>query len=251
MLGMTPFELTIVCLAMGLGGLVKGVAGAGAPVVAVPIIATQVGLPEAVALMVVPNLLANIVQLAQYRATRLRTWFPSVFALAGLVGAGAGTFLLLNASGAFLMLSLAVIVLAYVILRLTRPSFRIPMDVANRLAAPVGLIGGVLQGAVGISAPVSVSFVNAMRLDRATFVPTMSLFFLSMSVSQIPIQAAGGLLTARLAVISCVAMMVQFAGMWIGSRAGRHLSPQVFDRVVLVILVVMAIRMAISALQGG
>ena len=44
------------------------------------------------------------------------------------------------------------------------------MSVARRFGPLVGFVGGTLQGAAGISAPVSITFLNAIKLPRLTFI---------------------------------------------------------------------------------
>ena len=50
----------------------------------------------------------------------------------------------------------------------------------------MGSAGGVLQGSAGLSAPVSITFLNSMKLERNQFIPTISVYFGVMSVFQIP-----------------------------------------------------------------
>lgn len=240
---MTFAEFAIIAVAMALGGLVKGVTGAGAPVVAVPVIAAVLTLQDAVAIMALPNLISNVIQLWQYRKTRLKGPFRWIFAVAGFFGAWIGTLMLVGLPAGTLTLGLAGIVLIYVLLRLLRPGFHIALPLATKLAAPAGIAGGILQGAVGLSAPVSISFVNALRLERAVFVPTISLFFAAMSLSQIPVQVAHDVLTLPIAGVSLLALVGQLAAMQLGGRLAKNVSAQLFDRIVLVMLVAMALRM--------
>ena len=40
----------------------------------------------------------------------------------------------------------------------------------------MGAGGGVLQGSAGLSAPVSITFLNSMKLERNQFIPTISVY---------------------------------------------------------------------------
>ncbi|WP_233270326.1 sulfite exporter TauE/SafE family protein [Chachezhania sediminis] len=247
---MTGPEIAIVATAMALGGLVKGVTGAGAPVIAVPVIAAVLSLHDAVAIMVLPNLVSNLVQLWQFRKTRMTGPLPWLLAGGGFVGAWIGTLMLIGLPAGALTLSLAVIVALYIVLRLFRPDFALPLSLAKKLSLPTGIAGGILQGAVGLSAPISISFVNALRLDRSVFVPTISLFFVAMSVSQIGVQVSHQVLTPRLAAISLFGLIGQLIAMSLGGRLARNISPRRFDRIILILLAVMAARMAWQGLAG-
>ncbi|WP_121063525.1 sulfite exporter TauE/SafE family protein [Chachezhania antarctica] len=247
---MTLTEFAIIAVAMALGGLVKGVTGAGAPVIAVPVIAAVLSLRDAVAIMALSNLVSNLVQLWQFRETRMRGPLPWILAAASFAGAWIGTEMLVSLPAEALILGLAGIVLIYVLLRLARPGFHLSLPLATKLAGPAGLAGGILQGAVGLSAPVSITFLNALRLERAVFVPTISLSFVAMCLSQVPVQISHGLLTWPIAAVSMAGLVGQLAAMSLGGRLAKNVSAQLFDRIVLVLLVAMALRMVWQTLAG-
>ncbi|WP_146344985.1 sulfite exporter TauE/SafE family protein [Phaeobacter marinintestinus] len=236
-------HLFLVCVAFALGGILKGAIGAGAPILAVPIMAILVDVPFAVAVFIMPNILSNAVQGWQFRAHIPDKGFALRFALAGLVGAGLGTIALAGLSSAILTTSVAVIVLVYVTFRLIQPGWTLDMSLANRLAVPVGTIGGVLQGATGLSAPVSITFVNALRLERKQFIATMSLFFSFMALAQLPVQIALGIMTTERFAYSVLASLPLVAFMPVGGFLARHVSREVFDRIILSLLTLLAFRL--------
>jgi uncharacterized membrane protein YfcA len=137
----------------------------------------------------------------------------------------------------------AAAVIAYVALRLIQPEFRLLPARANKLAAPIGALGGVLQGAGGISAPFSISFLNAMRLERTAFIGTVSVYFIAMAATQIPALFATGLMTPGLLALSALALIPLFLFIPVGAWAARWLSPKGFDRLTLVLLSLLAVRL--------
>ena len=207
------------------GGFLKGATGAGAPVIGVPILAIVFDVPKAVAIFSVINLLSNIWQSWAYRGDVTDRRFVWVFAATGAAGAVAGTVLLATLPTEVLMASLAGVVGAYIVLRLTRPDWQLSWDTARRIGPVAGFVGGMMQGAGGISAPVSVTFLNAMRLGRAEFIGTISVFFLAMSVLQVP------------------TLIPMFLGVAVGAWAARHLSKETFDKAILVLLAVIALKL--------
>ncbi len=106
----------------------------------------------------------------------------------------------------------------------------------------------MLQGAAGLSAPISITFLNAMRLERAAFIPTISLFFALMSCVQIPMLAGYGFLTPERAVYGFGALAVIMGFMPIGAALVRRLSKETFDRLILCLLGLVALRLAWTAL---
>ncbi|MFT5060941.1 MAG: putative membrane protein YfcA, partial [Polaromonas sp.] len=239
-----PSSYVAIFAALALGGVLKGATGAGVPVIAVPVIAAFVDVRFAVMVMVVVNLMTNTRQIWTFRDTRLPEGFALRFGLAGAMGALIGTGLLVWLPEEVLSAMLAGLVFAYIGLRLARPDFRLSMEVARRFVIPVGAIGGVFQGAAGISAPVSVSFLNAIRLERPVFIFTVSVFFVSMGVVQLPALLLSGLMTLPIFALSFLAIIPVIAFMPLGNWLGQRASPQVFDRVILVFLSVLAVRLA-------
>ncbi|MEL6516291.1 MAG: sulfite exporter TauE/SafE family protein [Pseudomonadota bacterium] len=239
-----PISYLAIFAALALGGVLKGATGAGVPVIAVPVIAAVVDVRFAVVIMVIVNLLSNVQQLWRFRSHRIDGGFAMRFAVAGAVGALVGTGLLVALPVDVLSGLLAGVVFAYIGLRLARPSFRLAMESAWRWVVPAGVVGGVFQGAAGISAPVSVSFLNAARLERPVFIFTISAFFTGMGLVQLPALLASGLMTLQILGLSFIAILPVLVFMPLGDWLGKRASPEVFDRVILVFLGLLALRLA-------
>lgn len=235
-------------MALLLGGILKGATGAGAPVIAVPVIAITFDVPTAVAVMVLPNFCTNLMQSWRFRDSLPEGAFAWLFAGGGLMGAGIGTVMLASFAPQMLLVMVAVVVFAYIGFRLARPDWALSRAAADRLVLPASTLAGILQGATGVSAPVSITFLNAMRPERATFVATISLFFLAMTLIQIPAMAAYGLLTPHLAAGSAAALVPLMAGMPLGAALARRLPKVVFDRAILCLLAVVAAKLMWDAL---
>lgn len=240
-------DLALAAFGIALGGFLKGATGAGAPVVGVPILAIVFGVPKAVAVFSILNLMSNTWQALAYRNALGRIRFVAFFALAGALGAMLGSLLLASLPTQVLMSSLAGVVFLYIGLRLARPDWQLARATGERVAGPVGFVAGIMQGAGGISAPVSVTYLNAMRLDRAEFVATISVFFFTMSALQVPTLVAVGLLDWERAGIAVAAAVPLFGAMPLGERAARRVSKATFDKIILVLLAAVALRLVYEA----
>jgi len=245
---MTGFDLALAACGLALGGFLKGATGAGAPVVGVPILALIFGVPKAVAIFAVINLMSNVWQSWAYRDGWKSPRLVWRFAIGGALGAGAGTFALAWLSTDALMGGLALVVFLYIGLRLARPDWQLSRARGERWSAGAGFVGGVMQGAGGISAPVSVTWLNAMRMERYEFIATISVFFLMMSAFQIPTQIALGVLDWERAGLALLAAIPLFGAMPLGEWAAKRVSRQTFDRLILGLLTVVALRLAYQAL---
>ncbi|TYB85170.1 sulfite exporter TauE/SafE family protein [Oceaniovalibus sp. ACAM 378] len=243
-----PWPLAAVLLALVLGGMLKGATGAGAPVISVPVLAAVFDIRIAIVIMATPNLLTNIWQMWQFRGHGIGRAFTLGFAIAGAVGATLGTVILASLPLEALQLSTALVVIAYIALRLIRPDLSLLRTTADRIVLPMGFAAGILQGAAGVSAPISVSFLNAMRLSRPAFIATISAFFVVMSVVQVPVLFAYDLMTWQLFGVGALALVPLFAGMPLGAAAAERIGPKGFDRIILVFLGLLACRLIWTAL---
>ncbi|MCG6903509.1 MAG: sulfite exporter TauE/SafE family protein [Rhodobacter sp.] len=245
---MASLGLLWAVLGLAAGGVLKGAIGAGSPIIAVPILALLYDVPTAVALFTLPNLFSNLWQGWTYRAHQISRRFVWTFAGAGALGALVGSVLLAYLPGDMLLAVVAMVVFVYIGVRLTRPNWILSRASAAKLAGAAGLIGGVMQGAGGISAPVSVTFLNAMRLERAEFIATISIFFATMAVVQIPALWTLGILTPDRAILSLAAGIPLFGGMPVGAWLARRIAREKFDRIILWLLALIALRLLYGAI---
>lgn len=229
-----------------IGGILKGATGAGAPLFAVPALTALYGVEFAIAVFVVPNLLSNLWQGWTYRREALPPLFLLWFCGMGMVGVVGGTWLLATLDERVLALTVAGGVFAYIALRLMKPGFIILYGLALRLSPAVGLASGLLQGTAGISAPVTLSFLSAMRIERLAFVGTIAIFFVSTALAQIPALFHIGALTPERLLIGFGGLLLIGLFMPVGAWLGRRFSARTFERVILFVLGLLALRIILD-----
>ena len=237
-----PLIIIAILVAFSLGGILKGATGAGAPIITIPVIAAFYDVRIAVIIMVIPNLLTNIGQLYQFRKTILPKLFTLSFAIGGGIGAFLGTILLANLSIKILTLSVAFIVIVYILLKLIVPSWKLTHEKAKKLVFLMGGFGGVLQGTAGLSAPISITFLNSMKLERNQFIPTISVYFGVMSIFQMPTLYYYNFLNLEIVLVSCISTLVLLSFMPIGSWIAKSVSKESFDKITLILLGFIAFR---------
>jgi uncharacterized membrane protein YfcA len=234
--------LTILC-----AGLLKGVLGIGAPLVAVPILAAIYDVPTAIAVMTFPLVVSSLAQAWSFRKADFdRTTLIQLLGGCAL-GAVLGTLLLGVLSTAWLSIALAAFVFAYVALHLARPDLAISARTACRVAAPVGLLIGVMQGAAGVSTPLSVTFMLAQNLARGPYLLVTQSMFVTLGLTQILALSAVGIMTFDLVSASLVAILPMLAGLWIGNYVGDHVSRATFERLTLVVISLIAVSLVVKA----
>lgn len=243
-------EWVAVLISLALGGVLKGATGVGAPILAVPAMASMFGVPFAISIMVLPNFVMNVWQIWQYRQDAPPRLLLAVLTICGVAGVFAGTLLLIQVPGKLLSLSIALLLLIYIGLRLTRPRWVLGSRMGKMLAAPMGFLGGVLQGATGLSAPVTITYLNALGLGRSTFIFTISVLFTGFGAIQTPTLFAIGVLDVHRLLLSALAILPMAASMPLGVLIAKQLKPSVFDKIILFVLAGIALKLILESFGG-
>ena len=121
------------------------------------------------------------------------------------------------------------------------------MPVAHKLNMPMGFLAGFLQGAFGISAPATLTFLNAIKFERTEFIVIVSVFFMTMSLIQLPTLLYFGLMQAEHLVLGLLSVIPLMGFMPVGAFFMRRSTPDLFDRVILAVLFGVAIRLLWTA----
>jgi uncharacterized membrane protein YfcA len=236
-------DIALMALALGGGGLMKGATGMGLPIVALPILAAFLDVPSAVAIICVTGLFLNAVQVWNLRADLWTADFLPRLLAGGAVGTVVGTWVLTSLPERALSLVLAALLFCYLLLRLFNPHLMLSKPAGRKYAALAGLAAGTMQGATGISSPVGVTFIHAMRLHRTAHVFAVSAMFLLFGIVQLPALTVAGVMTWPLFLQGLVAIAPALAMMPVGAWLAGKLSQAAFDRAVLALLVFVGVKL--------
>lgn len=229
-------------------GIVKGAIGSGVPVIVVPVLTMLYDVKLAIAVLLAPNLFTNALQVWQYRRSLLPLRFLAAFSIAGGLGIVLGTWGLVVLSPDILSLGVACAIVMYLLIKLAKRNIALPLHTATRIVVPVGVLAGVLQGAAGMSAPASVTFLNAMQLERRVYIGSISVFFAAITIVQIPALLSTGILTWERSLYSVMALLVLLATMPLGARLGRRLPHRWFDNLIMLLLAAIACKIFVDTL---
>lgn len=251
--------LSLVLAAVLLGGLVKGVAGFGYAVTSTALLAMVIDPAAAVTVMILPTLIANVPLLAELERTELQSCIQRFwpYVVAALAGTLAGMALLDQIPRAWLALGLGLVTFAYVVT--AQPYVALPGDrrLSGRLFRPgtrtkvgLGLVSGVVFGASNIAVQV-VAYLDALELDRATFVGVLAMVLVGISTVRVGAAWSLGLYgTGSLLALSAVAVVPGVAGVFAGGRVRPFIPEEYQTAGTMALLFVIAARLTTAGVSG-
>lgn len=219
---------------------VRGGAGFGGGVVAVPLLVVVLPLQLVVPVMTALNFMASIGHgMRNRRAIQWRDLMRLMsFALLG-VGVGLYLFKVLDPRPLSRALGVFVVLYAVYVLsgagRLPRVPERWMKPLAAVMGASAGLAGTLFGGAAG---PLFVVYLNARRLAMDEFRATITAIMVCMSVVRIAGYASLGFLDFSGLKYLAVAIPLMWVGGYIGERLVRHIDQRRFERVLGAVLIV-------------
>ena len=160
----------------------------------------------------------------------------------GVVGAVAGTLLLVNIPERPLVIAVIVAIVGYVVLFFAHPELRVGPRRSKRLAPVVGVVAGVFQGAVGISGPIVGSWIHSYRLDRGAHILSVTSLFFITGLTQLVVLVASGELSGRVlaTLLACVPVLLSIP---IGTRLRNSVTVRGFDLAIVGMLAVSALAL--------
>ena len=242
---MSGTELAIVLVAVVIGAIAKAVTGMGLPLIVIPIASLFIDVNDAIVVIAFPNLLANAYLAGRERTSYNETRDLPTLAIAGVIGAVAGTLLLVNIPERPLVIAVIVAIVGYVVLFFAHPELRIGPERSKRFAPAVGGIAGVFQGAVGISGPIVGSWIHSYRLPRGAHIFSVTSLFFITGLAQLIVLIATGELSGRV-VATLLACIPVVAAIPIGTRLRNSVSVRGFDLATVGMLVVSALALTLQ-----
>ena len=236
-------------LIFAMAGIVKGITGMGLPTVAVALLGLLMPLPAAAALLIVPSLLTNVIQLfsGPPLCDVLRRLAPMMLCIAAGTLAGSG---LLLSNPQWSVCALGAVLIIYALTSLFAPGAQVSPPAEKWLSPAAGALTGLITGATGVFVLPAVPYLQTLGLDKARLVQALGLSF---TVSTLALWAGlwlhDGWQTGLL-VPSVWAALPAMAGMWVGQKIRRRLSTAAFRRGFLGVLLLLGLELTLRPLIG-
>jgi uncharacterized membrane protein YfcA len=234
-----PLQFALTCAVLVVAQIVYVLFGFGSGLIAVGTLALLfTDLRDVVVLLLLVNLPAELLVVS--RSHHLVRWRP-VAALGVGIGLGIplGTWLLGGFDAAIVLTILGWFLVAtgMVFLRLPSARGRTP----GWLAAPTGLVSGVLTGLFGTGGPPIIVWYHLQGTDKSVFRGNLMTIFLLMSLVRVPSYVVGGLVTAPRLWSTLAVMPAVLLGAWLGNRLHVVVGEVLFRRLVSGLLAVLGV----------
>lgn len=225
------FALLAIAGTFLLAGLVKGVVGFGLPTVSLALLTVAFGLPQAMALMLVPAFVANVWQaLAGGQAgVILRRIWP--FLLMASLTVWLGALALTRVDVRLLAGLLGVLLVIYSAVSLA--GLRLSLTARQEVwAGPlIGSANGVLTGMTGSFVVPGVLFLQAIGLPRDLLIQAMGMLFLASTLALGIALGGNDILSVELGALSAAALLPTLLGMLLGQHLRKRLAEARFRQV--------------------
>jgi uncharacterized protein len=207
-----------------------------------------VDVKTAVAVLVVPNLVMDALQLRRQGPLGDAPRRLAPLLVFSIVGTIIGTKLLVALSAHAVTLILGLFVLGFVALDLMRLAPRVPPGWERRLAPPVGLVAGVMGGITNSPGTAIALYFVALGMDKREFVRSIAFTFLVVKGVQLATLGWYGLFGWHLVLPTLGLTAAALAGFGLGVRLQDRLDQRTFNRAVLVFLAALGVWLVVRTL---
>jgi hypothetical protein len=225
-----------------LAALLQTISGFGFALLAMPLVALVIGVKAAAPLVALVGFTLYAINLVRYRrSVERRVLLP--LAVAAALGVPFGVWVLGNLDEDIVKSVLGVLLIAYALYSLWRPSAA-PLR-SERWAYPAGFLAGVLGGAFNTPGPPVIVYGNLRQWSRNLFRSTLQALFLFSSSLVILAHIAAGNLTAATIPTYLLLLPALLLGVWAGSLIDRRLNNERFRLLVITLILATGVLMLI------
>ncbi|MBT3189251.1 MAG: sulfite exporter TauE/SafE family protein [Anaerolineae bacterium] len=223
-----------------LSAFTQGLSGFGVALVAMALLPNIIGIKDAIVLVALVAFVVDFGVLLRYRdSLQFKKVLPLI--LASFVGVPLGIFLLRRADEGLALAILGITLAGYALYALS--GLRLLELKGKAWAYGTGFFGGLLGGAYNTPGPPIIMYASCKKWEPDVFKGNLQTFFIQNSIIVIIGHWASGNFTPDILSIFWRGSPYLLAGLFAGLAMDRWINPEVFRKIVLVLLVVMGLRL--------
>lgn len=235
-------HMTYAAVVVAAAYFVRGIAGFGSGLIAIPLLAQVLPLAVVVPAVGLLDYLGSLTHGTRHRAAiRWRELLPLLpFTLLGVFAA---LYLFQAVDGNHLRRALGIFVLAYALYTLTARS--VPTGGSRLWAVPGGGLGGLVGTLFGTGGPFYVIYLGLRGLGKAEFRATIATVFLIDGAARIAGYFGAGFYGVDALWLAGLALPLMAAGMFVGGRVHTGITQAQFQKAIGVLLLISGTALAL------
>ncbi|MEM7211565.1 MAG: sulfite exporter TauE/SafE family protein [Pseudomonadota bacterium] len=219
-----------------LGGFIKGAIGMGLPQVVLTSLVMVMPLRDALAVFLVPGVVANI-----WQATSGPWFFVLVrrlwsYLLAAMIFIWIGVAVLAATRSDIMVLVLGVLLCSYSVWSMTQPRLPGPGRHEPWMSPVMGGLGGIMFGMTGTFIVPGLLYLETLGLKRDMFVQALGVTFITISSTLALSMTGQGLVSWDHAILSAAGLIPVGIGLWLGARVRKYISEAFYRRLFFIAL---------------
>jgi len=219
-----------------LASFIKGAIGFGFPAVSTPLLALVMDVKQAVAILILPNMVMDGVQAFRRRGLVTTLRRHATLYACGIGGTFVGTKLLAFVSPQLALGILGGFVLTFVGVNARTVVLSVPPEWEWFLSPSVGFAVGVVGGITNVQGPPLVLYFYALGVPKLEFVRSISISFFIYKAAQLAALIQFGLMTRSLFGLSVLASALSLGTFWLGLKVQDRIPQALFNRATLYFL---------------
>lgn len=215
--------------------LVRGIAGFGSGLISIPLLTLMYPIKVVVPIVVILDLIGSGAQAVTNRKhVNWSILYPLIPAT--LIGIALALYFFQYADTETLSFALGIFVVAFAVYQLLPTP---ALQGGSLMAAPFGLLGGLLGTLFGTGGPFYVVYLNLRSVEKEVFRASYAMYFLLDGMVRVAVYLLGlSLLNAEWLGLFCLALIPFGMGLFSGGNVHKEISPVVFRRFISLILLV-------------
>lgn len=222
------------------GCFTQSLTGFGVALVMMAVLPSIIGLQFAAPLVALVGMILEMLMLLRYRAT---LQFKSIAGMlvASVVAIPFGVLYFRRLDEGIALFVLGLVIISYALYALI--GFRLPQLKHPGWAWAFGFLGGLLGGAYNTAGPPVVVYGNCRRWLPQEFKSNLTGYFIVGSLVVVSTHWASGNFTSGVWSNFLISLPPLFLGFFLGQGMDKWINPELFRRIVLVLLIVLGARL--------
>lgn len=231
---MTLYQLSAGALVLVIAYIVRGIAGFGSGLIAIPVLTLMLPISIVVPLVVLLDYLASLSQgLKNREDIRWKELLPLIpFSLAGVVVA---LFFLTKSDALILTKALGVFIILYAFYTLS--GYTPKSGASKGWGVLAGFSGGLIGTLFGTGGPLYVTYFKARGLEKTAFRTTMAVTFLMDGAGRLVGYASTGFFNKDFFILIAATLPVMAVSLYIGGHVHTKVTQLQFQRGISVLLI--------------